>query len=54
MFFFLDSTPSEPVVHTGTRRSLAFPDSHLVYELLTPAWDSQMMTVLIRLAPGGL
>jgi hypothetical protein len=53
MFFFLDSTPNEPVVRAGARHSLAFPDSHLTYELLTPAWDSQMMTVLIRLGLGG-
>jgi transcriptional regulator with XRE-family HTH domain len=52
MFFFLDSTPSEPVVRAGGRRQLSFPDSHLTYELLTPAWSSQMMAVLIRLQPG--
>ena len=52
MFWFLDSLRDEPVVRAGTRRSLAFPDSHLIYELLTPEWDCQMMAVLIRLAPG--
>jgi transcriptional regulator with XRE-family HTH domain len=52
MFWFLDSLREEPVVRADARRSLAFPDSHLIYELLTPEWDSQMMAVLIRLAPG--
>ena len=32
--------------------SLSFPDSHLVYELLTPVGTTQMMAVLIRLEPG--
>ena len=52
MFFFLDSATSEPVVRANARRQLAFPDSHLAYELLTPVGTSQMMAVLIRLAPG--
>lgn len=52
MFYFLDSTTSEPVVRAGTRRQLSFPDSHLAYELLTPIGTGQMLAVLIRLAPG--
>lgn len=52
MFFFLDSTASEPVVRATARRQLSFPDSHLIYELLTPVGATQMMAVLIRLAPG--
>jgi transcriptional regulator with XRE-family HTH domain len=52
MFFFLDSAASEPVVRAHSRRQLSFPNSFLSYELLTPAGASQMMAVLIRLAPG--
>lgn len=51
MFFFLDSTATEPVVRANNRRQLSFPDSHLAYELLTPVGASQMMAVLIRLEP---
>ncbi|MGC8782459.1 MAG: helix-turn-helix domain-containing protein [Anaerolineae bacterium] len=52
MFYFLESAPNEPVVRAGARRRLSFPDSHLAYELLTPANSGQLMAVLIRLEPG--
>lgn len=52
MFYFLDSSPNEPVVRASARRQLSFPDSQLAYELLTPSGSGQLMAVLIRLEPG--
>ncbi len=52
MFYFLDMPPDEPVVRASSRRRLAFPGSHLAYELLTPAGSGQLMAMLIRLEPG--
>jgi transcriptional regulator with XRE-family HTH domain len=52
MFYFLDSEAGESVVRADARRQLSFPDSHLVYELLTPVGSTQLMSVLIRIEPG--
>jgi transcriptional regulator with XRE-family HTH domain len=52
MFYFLNSGPVDPIIRAGARRVLYFPDSKIGYELLTPDLVHQMMSMMIRIAPG--
>lgn len=53
MFYFLrEEERSSPIVRTGQRRQIRFPDSHIRYELLTPDTARELMGALIRMEPG--
>lgn len=51
MFYFLDNAQPEPVVRAERRRHLYFPDSHMGYDLLTPDFTHQMMSLMIHMEP---
>lgn len=51
MFYFLNDMQGGAVVRAGERRKLYFSDSKIGYDLLTPDFSRQMMSVLIRLEP---
>ncbi|MBN1538299.1 MAG: helix-turn-helix domain-containing protein [Anaerolineales bacterium] len=53
MFTFLDDDhQTEVVVRGDARKRLSFPNSHLVYELLTSDLNRQMMGFIVKLSPG--
>ncbi len=51
MFYFLNDLQGGAVVRAGERRKLYFSDSKIGYDLLTPDFSRQMMSVLVRLEP---
>ena len=51
MFYFLNDVQGGAVVRAGERRKLYFSDSQIGYDLLTPDFSRQMMSVLVRLEP---
>ncbi|MBI3763910.1 MAG: helix-turn-helix transcriptional regulator, partial [Chloroflexi bacterium] len=53
MFYFHgNAARPSPVVRAAERRKLYFPDTHIVYELLTADFTRQMMGFVIRMEPG--
>lgn len=53
-YFLLDNGDTSPVVKKNERKVLKFPESHLVYELLTPNLNGQMEMMMARLEEGGV
>jgi len=51
MFYFLNEQQGGAIVRAGERRKLYFSDPMIGYDLLTPDFSRQMMSVLIRLNP---
>ena len=52
-YFLLDDKSSNPVVRKNERKILKFPESQLVFELLSPDLNRQMEIMLTRLEVGG-
>jgi transcriptional regulator with XRE-family HTH domain len=50
--FLIDSDGASPVVRKGSRKKLVLPDSHLVYELLSPDLKRKMEVWVAQLEPG--
>lgn len=50
--FLMDSDGASPVVRRDARKKLVLPDSHLVYELLSPDLKRKMEVWMARLEPG--
>ncbi len=51
MFYLINNTPSGLVVKADERSKVFFPDSKIGYDLLTPDFSRQMMSIIIRLNP---
>jgi len=51
-YFLLDEEKHSPVVRQQERKVLKFPESHLIYELLSPDLNRQMEVMIGRLEPG--
>lgn len=51
-YFLLDNGNTSPVVRRGERKILKFPDTHVVFELLSPDLNRQMEIVMGRLEVG--
>jgi len=52
--FLADETSGEVVVRRRARPTLAFPDSNLVYEMLTPDMSGVIEMFFFRMGPGGV
>lgn len=52
-YFLLDNEVKSPVVRKDERKILKFPESHLVFELLSPDLNRQMEVMLTKLEVGG-
>jgi transcriptional regulator with XRE-family HTH domain len=50
-YFFLETENPSPVVRRGERRQLLIPQSHVIYELLTPNVNRKMEIILAELQP---
>ncbi|MGI6553308.1 MAG: cupin domain-containing protein [Clostridia bacterium] len=53
-YFLLDDEHSSPVVRKNERKILKFPESHVVFELLSPDLNRQMEVMLARLEVGAV
>ncbi|HHW06036.1 MAG TPA: helix-turn-helix domain-containing protein [Clostridia bacterium] len=53
-YFLLDNGSTSPVVRKNERKILKFPESHLVYELLSPDLNKQMEVMMARLEVGAV
>lgn len=51
-YFLLDNASTSPVVRRGERKILKFPETNVVFELLSPDLNRQMEIVLGRLEVG--
>lgn len=51
-YFLMDDTDSSPVVRRDERKTLKLPESHLIYELLTPDVSRAMELFIARIEPG--
>lgn len=52
--FFVDEEREERVVRKDARQKIHFPESHVVYELLSPDLNRQMETFMGTLEPGAV
>jgi len=53
-YFLMDNEKPSPVVRKGERKALKMPQSHLVYELLSPDLNRSMEVWMGRLDPGAV
>lgn len=53
-YFLLNNDHTSPVVRKNERKTLKFPESNLVYELLSPDLSKQMEVMMARLAVGAV
>jgi transcriptional regulator with XRE-family HTH domain len=53
-YFFIDEVNNNSVVRKSQRQKITFPDSHLVYELLSPDLNRQMEMFFATLEPGAV
>lgn len=53
-YFLMDEAQSNPVVRKNERQILKFPDSHLIFELLSPNLNRSIEMMMARLEPGGV
>jgi len=53
-YFLLDDENSSPVVRKNERKTLKFPESHVVFELLSPDLNRQMEVMIARLEVGAV
>lgn len=53
-FFTNEQETGSPVVRNGRRRKLMIPDSHIMYEVLSPPSARQLLFFLARLEPGAV
>lgn len=51
-YFLVEENVDSPVVRRTQRRKLILPDSHLIYELLTPDLNRKIEVVMVALEPG--
>lgn len=51
--FFVDEESESRVVRKNSRHEIRFPESQIVYELLSPDLNRQMETIMGTLKPGG-
>jgi transcriptional regulator with XRE-family HTH domain len=51
-YFLMDETEKNPVVRKNQRQILKFPDSHLIFELLSPDLNRKIEMMMARLEPG--
>ncbi len=50
-YFLIDDEKSSPVVRRNERKTLKLPESHLIYELLTPDVNRAMEVFIARIEP---
>lgn len=50
-YFLIDDDKSTPVVRKSERKTLKLPESHLIYELLTPDVNRAMELFMARIEP---
>ena len=51
-YFLVEANTESPVVRRNQRRKLILPNSHLIYELLTPDLNRKLEVVMVALEPG--
>lgn len=50
--FFEDDSPVDIVVRKNCRRKLQIPDSHLIYEIVSPSFARSVQLLITKLEPG--
>lgn len=53
-YFLMDEAKANPVVRKNERQILKFPESHLVFELLSPDLNRSIEMMMARLEPGAV